>query len=217
MNPSLKNGLQVASVFCLQAIPVVFAPLSKFFLPVLLLNAFVSLVFVIKSPTCFNWIALFKNHMHVKSIAYGAVLGLMLGFAADWIIVPAMYNWLKITSVDTSTETLTGNLKLTMLVLISVWLTSGICHEMVFRGFVFERLKQITKSQISALFISTLMVGLLFLNQGLAVALAAFIMSLVFGLIYINSKFNLLQNMVMHAVADSVFFIAVYLNLPTAL
>lgn len=217
MNPSLKNTLQVIAVLSIQAIPVVFATLSKLFLPVLLLNAIVCLVFVIKSPSCFNWVALFKNHVHVKSIAYGALLGLMLGFAADWIITPAFYNWLKTTPVITSTQTLTGNFKLTMLVLFSVWLTSGICHEMVFRGFVFERLKQITQSQILALIVSTLMVGLLFLNQGFAVALTAFIMSLVFGLIYINSKFNLVQNMVMHAVADSVFFIAVYLNLPTAL
>lgn len=216
MSPSLKNSLQIATILCIQAIPVVFAPFSKLFLPALLVNAIISLVFVIKSPSCFNWVTLFKNHIHIKSIAYGVIIGLLLGFSADWIITPAFYKWFQTTAVVSSTQTLTGNFKLTLLVLFSVWLTSGICHEMVFRGFVFERIKQITQSQIVALMISTLMVGLLFLNQGLAVALTAFVMSVVYGLVYINTKFNLVQNMVMHAVADSVFFIAVYLHLPTA-
>ncbi len=177
MKPVEKNALQISTVVVIQAIPVVFAPLSKLFLPALLVNAIISLVFVIKSPSCFNWVTLFKNHVHVKSIAYGTLLGLLLGFSADWIISPAMHHLLNLTPVESSTQTLVGNFKLTMLVLFSVWLTSGICHEMVFRGFVFERLTQVTQSKTISLLLSAVIVGLLFLNQGFAVALTAFIMT----------------------------------------
>lgn len=217
MQPAKRNIIQLSLVFFIQGLPLLFPKMPALSYASLVVNAVLALVFIIQSPSCFSWIATLKQHLKAPSILLGLFYGVLLGFLFDWVLLPLFSQWFNQPLTAQIPSNLNGNFKFLFLVLLAIGLTSGFCYEIIWRGFLFERTKQVAHSQIAALVLTSLASGVFVLHLGYAHVLSAVLLSLVLGVIYINNKYNIIQTILAHALADSLFFIAVYLNIPTTL
>lgn len=217
MRPHQRNVSQLSLVLFVQGLPLLFPHIPALVYAALIVNAILSLVFIIQSPTCFSWIAMLKQHLNAKSISWGLMLGVALGFAANWFFLPLFSQWFHEPLALDAPSKLSGNFKFIFLLFLGIALTSGVCYEMVWRGFLYERTKQVAHSEIVAVILTALASGVFTLHLGYAQSITAVLVSLVLALVYKQTRYNIVLAIVAHTFTDSLFFIAVYLNLPTSI
>lgn len=217
MTFSFKSTIQIIILLIVQSIPFFFTNNAFVESLALIVSAIIALVFIIQSPDCFLWIQALKQQSRPKSITFAIFLGLVSGFLLYWLIVPAMANILNDTTFQPSIDKLKGNFKLLLLVFFTIGLTSGVCYEMVWRGFLQERFIQLFKNKYLAIAVAALFSALLALNGGVAIATGVFLYSFFIGYIYLIYRFNLMFVVIVHTFSDSLYFMALYLDLPTKL
>jgi membrane protease YdiL (CAAX protease family) len=113
-------------------------------------------------------------------------------------------------------RTLTGNLKLTLIFLALAWIVAAFGEEMVYRGYLMNRvadfLNRTPRAWIFSLIVVHVGFGLAHAQQGMTGVIDEGLMGLLLGLMYLGTGRNLSVPIVAHGVQDSIDFILIFLG-----
>ncbi|MGA8431004.1 MAG: type II CAAX endopeptidase family protein [Candidatus Sulfotelmatobacter sp.] len=111
---------------------------------------------------------------------------------------------------------LVGNLKLTLIFLLLAWTLAAFAEEMVYRGYLMNRVADLFNRTRRPWLISLIAIhvvfGLAHVYQGTTGAIDEGLMGLLLGVIYLRTGRNLSVPIVAHGVADSIDFILIFLG-----
>lgn len=160
----------------------------------------------LKNPT--SW-------MRVISVSLLAAILIVTLFI--WMILP-FATWLTGKAIDFSVfESLRGNFSLLLQNIALVWIFAAFAEEMIFRGYLMNRLVDLigstTVGYIIALILSSVIFGAAHTYQGTTGMINAGLIGFLFGSLYLLSKRNLWAVIICHGLVDTMFMILVYLNL----
>ncbi|MFZ3323217.1 MAG: CPBP family intramembrane glutamic endopeptidase [Usitatibacter sp.] len=113
-------------------------------------------------------------------------------------------------------ESVRGNAIVLIGWLSVAWTLAAFGEEMVFRGYLMNRISDLAGSGragwISALLGSSLIFGLGHAYQGLAGVIGTAEMGLLLGILYLVNRRNLWTNIVCHGLIDSISLVSLYLS-----
>jgi uncharacterized protein len=109
-----------------------------------------------------------------------------------------------------------GNLTLTMIFIVLAWMVAAFGEEMVYRGYLMNRVAHLMNCTRRAWIISLIVVhvgfGLAHAYQGLTGVIDEGLMGILLGLIYLGTGRNLAVPIVAHGIADSIDFVLIFLG-----
>ena len=110
---------------------------------------------------------------------------------------------------------LQGNLAMTILALASVYIVSSFAEEVIYRGFLINRITELTEgkksSRLIAVVISSLIFGAIHSDWGITGMVQASCMGLALGASYFMVKRNLWVTILAHAYMDTILILQMYL------
>jgi membrane protease YdiL (CAAX protease family) len=110
-----------------------------------------------------------------------------------------------------------GNLDVVLALLPFIWLSAAICEEIVYRGFIQQRLERILGGGLvgnaAAIALTSLIFAANHAVQGLSGMIQTFIVSCVLGAIFIRSRHNLVLMILIHGVWDTFSVTVMYFGL----
>ena len=110
-----------------------------------------------------------------------------------------------------------GNFDVVLALLPLIWLSAAICEEIVYRGFIQQRLERIfggsAAGNVAAVVITSAVFAANHAVQGTSGVIQTFIVSCVLGAIFIRSRHNLLLLILIHGVWDTFSVTVTYLGL----
>jgi len=111
---------------------------------------------------------------------------------------------------------LQGNVKWTLLALAGAWTLAAFGEEMVYRGYLMNRVADLLNRTRTAWIISLIVVhvgfGLAHAYQGVTGILDEGLAGFLLGLVYLGMKRNLAVPIIAHGVADSIDFVLIFLG-----
>jgi uncharacterized protein len=111
---------------------------------------------------------------------------------------------------------LTGNLKLTLLFVTLTWLLAAYGEEMVYRGYLMNRVADLLNRTRPAWIISLILVHVAFAlahaYQGWTGVIDEGLMGLLLGVIYLRTGRNLAVPIIAHGIGDTIDFLLIFLG-----
>jgi hypothetical protein len=111
---------------------------------------------------------------------------------------------------------LAGNLKLTLIFIALAWILAAFGEEMVYRGYLMNRVADLLNRTRRAWIVSLIAVhlafGLAHAYQGWTGIIDEGLMGLLLGLIYLRTGRNLAVPIVAHGIQDSIDFVLIFLG-----
>jgi membrane protease YdiL (CAAX protease family) len=176
----------------------------------------------------FGWISLRLRKVSWRSIgftryrnwpltlAYGVAAGLVLEAFQLFVSQPFLVRVLGKQPDLEIFQALRGNLKWTLLALLGAWTLAAFGEEMVYRGYLMNRVADLFHRTRAAWVLSLLIVhvgfGLAHAYQGITGILDEGLAGLLFGIIYLRNGRNLAVPIIAHGLGDSIDFILIFLG-----
>jgi CAAX protease family protein len=150
------------------------------------------------------------------TLALGFTAGLAMEALQLFVSQPLLVMWLgKQPDLD-EFRALTGNLQLTLIFIALAWTLAAFGEEMVYRGYLMNRVVDLMPDGRHAWVVSLIAVhvafGIAHVYQGVTGAIDEGFMGLLLGLIYLRTGRNLAVPIVAHGVQDTVDFLLVFLG-----
>jgi len=139
-----------------------------------------------------------------------------LGFAAAMLLIMYLiFNLGAIPPPDISRfEMLRGNLPLLIGFVAAIWITAALFEELIFRGFLMNRLAEIFGGTASAwrmaLIIHAVIFGLIHVYQGPTGVVMTGLTGLIFGALYLYRKRNLWNMIFLHGFINTNSMLMIY-------
>lgn len=151
-----------------------------------------------------------------RSLALGTVTGIALEIHSAFLVEPTLA-WLFGKTADLSDfRPLVGNVTLLLVVLAANWALAACGEEIVYRGYLMNRVAGLAGGTTTAWAVSLAAVSALFgwahVDQGLTGQVQAAFDGLMLGLLYLGTRRNLLVPIVSHGVSNSLAFVLIYLG-----
>jgi membrane protease YdiL (CAAX protease family) len=191
---------------------------------------FKHLIFFSKTPylLLFAWLSLWARKLRWRDVglsvfrnwkttlAWGVAAGLLLEAFELFISQPLLVRFLGKNPDLEDFRPLIGNLKLTLLFLALTWTLAAFGEEMVYRGYLMNRLADLFDRTWRAWLISLLVVhvgfALAHAYQGMTGAIDEGLMGLLLGVIYLRTGRNLAVPIIAHGIGDSIDFLLIFLG-----
>jgi membrane protease YdiL (CAAX protease family) len=186
------------------------------------------LIFFSKTPflVLLGWISLRVRKLRWRSVglsryrswpitlAVGLTVGLLLEAFQLFISQPFLVRVLgKQPDLDVF-RSLHGNIKLLLIYLALAWILAAFGEEMVYRGYLMNRVADLLNRTQRAWIVSLIVVhvgfGLAHAYQGVTGVIDEGLMGLLLGVIYLRTGRNLAVPIVAHGVQDSIDFILIF-------
>jgi uncharacterized protein len=191
---------------------VAIAAASAVFVP---LAAALVLVWTWISRTPLRNIGLVRPVSWLNGLAIGIVLGLAEKFLLKAIVLPL----LGAPAVNPMFGDLANNPRRALFLVFYMLVGAAFCEELVFRGFVFDRLGKLLGTsnfaQIAVVILSTAFFGALHYQQGISGIENASIGGLFAAVVYLINRKRLWTVIVMHAAFDLSSLALIYFRLET--
>ena len=189
---------------------------------------FKHLILFSKTPylLLFGWISLWVRKISWRdvglklyrswktSIALGIAAGVLLEGLELFITQPLLVKWLGKQPDLEVFRALHGNLKWTLIALAGAWTLAAFGEEMVYRGYLMNRVADLLNRTRSAWIISLIAVhlafGLAHAYQGLTGIIDEGLSGLLLGVIYLRTGRNLSVPIIAHGIADSIDFVLIF-------
>ncbi|MGH9906801.1 MAG: CPBP family intramembrane glutamic endopeptidase [Pyrinomonadaceae bacterium] len=159
-------------------------------------------------------LSLFRNWK--ATIGFG-ILGGLFTEPFEWVVTQPLL--VRLTGVQPNLEdlrVLTGNLWLTLIVVVLAWVQAGFGEEMVFRGYLMNRVADLGNHQRVAWIVSLILVSTLFAfahtYQGITGVIENGIAGLILGGMYLMCGRNLSVPIIAHSIGDTVSVILIYFD-----
>ena len=150
------------------------------------------------------------------SIALGIAAGALLEALELFVTQPLLVKWLGKQPNLEDFRMLFGNLKLTLLFLALAWTLAAFGEEMVYRGYLMNRvadlLNRTPRAWIISLFAVHVGFGIAHAYQGITGAIDEGLMGLLLGVIYLRTGRNLAVPIIAHGITDSIDFLLIFLG-----
>lgn len=204
---SLRGGgpVGIAALIAVAAMSAIFAPLA----------AVSVLVWAWVSRTPLRNIGLARPVSWPSVLAIGTVLGLGEKFFTKAIFLPM----LGAPPINTMFGDLASNPRRTIFLIFYMLIGAAFCEELVFRGYMFERLGKFLGDDFFAstatVILSTAFFASLHYQQGISGIANASIGGLFAAIVYLINRKRLWTVMVMHAVSDLSSLALIYFHLET--
>jgi membrane protease YdiL (CAAX protease family) len=185
---------------------------SAVFMPI---AAVLILIWAWASRTPFADIGLGRPKSWIGGLAVGLVLGVGLKLLMKAVVVPLLHA----PAVNAVFHDLAGNLPATLKFAAYVVLGAAVAEEIVFRGFLFERLGKLmgrgAAATAATVIIVTALFGAAHWQQGPFGMLNAAVTGLIVAIVYLICRRKLFVPMVMHAAFDLTAGAMIYYNAET--
>jgi membrane protease YdiL (CAAX protease family) len=151
-----------------------------------------------------------------KTLALSTAAGVGIFFAYVFLILPTA-SFLTGKPIDlTVFAYLTGDVRELWINLASTWFVDGAAEEMIFRGYLLNRLIDFAGASrhatVFGILCSSTIFGLAHSYQGPTGMISSGITGLLFDLLYVWSNRNLWTPILVHGVVDSVFFACAFVG-----
>ena len=150
------------------------------------------------------------------TVIYGIVGGLFTE-PLEWLVTQPLL--VRLTGQQPDLEdfrVLTGNLGLTLIVVVLAWVQAGFGEEMVFRGYVMNRVADLgnrtRRSWIASLILVSILFAFAHTYQGITGVLENGIAGLILGGMYLICGRNLSVPIIAHSLGDTVSIILIYVG-----
>jgi membrane protease YdiL (CAAX protease family) len=191
---------------------------------------FKHLIFFSKTPfiLLFGWISLRLRKLRWRDVGlsrfrewkttlgWGIAAGLALEGLELLVTQPFLVKVLKKQPNLEDFRGLAGNLKLTLIYLVLVWILAAFGEEMVYRGYLMNRVADLFNRTRAAWMISLFLVhgafGLAHAYQGWTGIIDEGLMGLLLGIIYLRTGRNLSVPIIAHGVSDSIDMVLMFLG-----
>jgi len=150
------------------------------------------------------------------TLLLGLVAGVLLEGFQLFISQPFLIRVLhKKPDLDLFRE-VTGNLKLTLIYIALTWVLAAFGEEMVYRGYLMNRVADLFNRKRGAWVLSLIIVhvgfGLAHAYQGITGVIDEGLAGLLLGIMYLSTRRNLAVPIVAHGVQDTIDFILIFLG-----
>lgn len=150
------------------------------------------------------------------TLGWGIAAGLLLEGFELFVSQPILVRLLGKQPDLEDFRALTGNLKLTLIFLALAWVLAAFGEEMVYRGYLMNRVADLLNRTRGAWIVSLIAVhvgfGLAHAYQGWTGAIDEGLMGLLLGLIYLRTGRNLAVPIIAHGIGDSIDFVLMFLG-----
>jgi CAAX protease family protein len=150
------------------------------------------------------------------TLAAGVGVGLLLEVFQLFISQPFLVRVLRKQPDLELFRALHGNLKWTLLALAGAWTLAAFGEEMVYRGYLMNRVADLLNRTRSAWLVSLIIVhlgfGLAHAYQGITGIVDEGLAGLLLGLTYLGTKRNLAVPIIAHGITDSIDFALIFLG-----
>ncbi len=148
------------------------------------------------------------------SIALGIAAGVALELIELFITQPILVKWLGKQPDLEVFRALHGSIKWTLLAVAGAWTLAAFGEEMVYRGYLMNRVADLFNRTRRAWIISLIAVhvafGLAHAYQGLTGIIDEGLMGLLLGIIYLRTNRNLAVPIIAHGVSDTIDLLLMY-------
>jgi uncharacterized protein len=191
---------------------------------------FKHLIFFSKTPylALFAWLSLWARKLRWRDVglslfrnwkttlALGVAAGILMEAFELFVSQPLLVKLLGKNPDLEDFRPLIGNLKLTLLFIVLAWTLAAFGEELVYRGYLMNRVADVFNRTRRAWLISLVVVhvgfALAHAYQGLTGAIDEGLMGLLLGVIYLRTGRNLAVPIVAHGVADTIDFLLMFLG-----
>jgi membrane protease YdiL (CAAX protease family) len=150
------------------------------------------------------------------TLSLGVAAGLLMEAFELFVSQPLLVRWLHKQPDLETFRALNGNLKWTLIAILGAWTLAAFGEEMVYRGYLMNRVADLFNRTRSAWIISLIAVhvgfGLAHAYQGVTGVIDEGLMGLLLGLIYLRTGRNLSVPIIAHGVSDSIDLILIFLG-----
>ncbi len=151
-----------------------------------------------------------------KTIGYGIAAGAAVEAFELFVSQPLLVKILKKQPDLELFRALHGNWKWTLLAIVGVWALAAFGEEMVYRGYLMNRVADLLDRTKWAWIVSLIAVhvgfGLAHAYQGITGVLDEGLMGLLFGIIYLRNGRNLAVPIIAHGVQDTIDIVLLFLG-----
>lgn len=151
-----------------------------------------------------------------RALGIGAVAGIAMSLLELGVTHPLMSRLMGKPPDLSDFEFLTGNLPALALMFVLIWVLAAYGEEMVYRGYMMNRVAALGRGSPGAWIFSLIAVNALFggghIDQGITGMLENFAGGLQLGLIYLACGRNLTVPIVAHGVIDMIDLTLIYLG-----
>lgn len=155
-----------------------------------------------------NWISLI-----LITLVFGIILELGFQSIVEPVIEKALGSNLDLSNL----EGIKGDPLNYILLLTIGWLVGGFLEEVLFRGFLLDRISQLFNNRklgnILAILITSTVFGLAHMYQGYPGVIATGLISVILGVVYVNSKKVLWYSIFIHGFNNTVGITIIFLDL----
>jgi CAAX protease family protein len=150
------------------------------------------------------------------TILWSFLLGIAIQFASALLLEPFSDKVTNSTTDHSLFESLRGNLKIFLLLLVSVWVLVVFLEEIIFRGYMMGDIAELIGTSKPALAVNLILTSVLFglahWYQGKSGVLSTGIVGVVLGILFITSGFNLWLPILTHGFIDTIGLFLIYIN-----
>ena len=152
----------------------------------------------------------------MRALAVGCLAGVCMEVFSTFVSVP-FFSRLAGRPPDLSDfQPLVGNLELVIILMVPMWLMAAFGEEMVFRGYLMNRVAGIGRKTPPAWLGSLIVVSAFFGSsheaQGLTGMVQEGLAGLILGLLYLGSRRNLAVPIIAHGISNTLAFVLIYLD-----
>jgi hypothetical protein len=179
-------------------------------------------------PSLFAWLSLRARKLHWRDVglsvfrnwkttlAWGVAVGILMEAFQLLVSQPLLVRILGKNPDLEDFRPLIGNLKVTLIFIALAWTLAAFGEEMVYRGYLMNRVADLFNRTRRAWLISLIVVhvgfALAHAYQGLTGAIDEGLMGLLLGVVYLRTGRNLAVPIVAHGVADTIDFLLIFLG-----
>lgn len=208
-NPRIKDLIFVAAI--LACVTIISLPFVK-----MIVSAIVVIIYATLNKEQFSSIGFSQPASWLASLVQSIFLAVVIVALVMYIIGPAV-EYLTNETIDlTVYSPLVGNPQLFMRYLVIGWVIGGICEELVFRGFLLERIAHYIPGKwgvVMAILLTSTLFGYLHSYQGLSGQLTTGIIGAMLGTIYLVSGRHLLLAILTHGMVNTISFSMAYFEI----
>ena len=161
-------------------------------------------------------IGLRRYRSWTRTLVLGVAAGLLMEALELFVTQPFLVHVLGKQPDLEVFRTLHGNLKATLIYMALVWPFAAFGEEMVYRGYLMNRVADLFNRSRRGWIISLLVVhvgfGLAHIYQGTTGAIDEGLMGLLLGVIYLRTDRNLSVPILAHGISDTVDFLLIFLG-----
>jgi len=167
----------------------------------------------------FRWrdVGLVRFRTWGKTLLLGAIVGIAMELLELFVTQPLLMRWTGKAPDLELFRALHGNLKWTLLALVGTWTLAAFGEEMVYRGYLMNRIAGLLQSPqwkwIVSLVISSAIFGAAHLDQGITGQLENMLNGLLLGTIYLACGRSLAVAVVAHGVSDTLDILLMFAGL----